>query len=410
MQYHVGFAGLLAVVACHTTEPATPAPAGDPVIARVLAKVDQALVGLPRDGGLLYQRASLMIPQGAAPAEALPVLERLATIGWDIPLVADDFGALASDPRYRAIADRIAGRAPRVQRSTVAFGVPIDDLIPEGIAVDPRSGTFYLGSVRKRTIVAIDASGAARTFVPARSGGLLGVTGIKVDPVRGVLWAASHASRSIEGYQPADREAEGAYAFALADGSVRRRVRFADPGPHLANDLAIASDGTAYLTDSASGGVYRIPPDRDALEVVVATGSFAYPNGLALADDHQLYVADAIGIARVALDTGAVTPLAAPPHGALGGIDGMLLDGDRLLAVQNSIGRPQIIAISIAGDRATSLTVLENDPGALDKPTTTCLWHGALYTIANSGIGAFGPNGLRPGRTLHAPRILRTPL
>jgi sugar lactone lactonase YvrE len=90
-------------------------------------------------------------------------------------------------------------------------------------------------------------------------------------------------------------------------------------------------DGTVYLTDSARGSVYRIPPDRDVLERVVPAGTFAYPNGLALADDHQLYVADAIGFTRIDPDTGIARPLAAPPTLALGGIDGLVMySGQRL--------------------------------------------------------------------------------
>ena len=410
MQRHLPFPWLLVAIACRAAHPAPPTTAADPTIVAVLAQIDAQLAAQPTDGVLLYQRASLMIPLGAPPGDALGFLDRLDAAAWDIPLAEADFAPLANDAHYRELAARIAARAPKAQRSAVAFSVPGKDLIPEGIAVDPASGTFYIGSLRKRTIVAFDANGGARRFVPEGHGGILSVTGVKVDSARGLLWAASHFSRSMEGYRPGSHEADGVYAFALADGSVRRRVQFSDHGTHLANDLAIAGDGTVYLTDSASGALYRVPPDREALELVLPAQTFAYPNGLALADDGRLYVADAIGIALVSLATRAVSRLTAPPRVALGGIDGMVLQGDRLFAVQNSIGQPRIVAISIEGDQATGLTVLESSPGALEKPTTTCLWQGALYTIANSQIGAFGPEGLRPGRTLADPRILRTPL
>jgi sugar lactone lactonase YvrE len=237
---------------------------------------------------------------------------------------------------------------------------------------------------------------------------MLSVLGMKVDRARGVLWAASHGAHSMIGYRSA-HEADGAYALALADGKIVRRVVFADRETHLSNDLGVASDGTVYLTDSAGGGLYRIPPDRDELELVVPTGTFGYPNGLALAGDDRLYVADALGIALVSFDTRTVHRLTAPPGVALGGIDGLVLEGNRLLGVQGSLGKPRIVAITVDGDRATGLTVLENS-AALDQPTTTCVWQGALYTIANSQIDAIGPDGVRPGRTLADPRILRTPL
>jgi xanthosine utilization system XapX-like protein len=409
MRRQAWFSWLAIALGCRAAGPTKPAAAVNPVLVTVLAEVDEALVGQPTDGVLLYQRASIMLPLGAKPAEVVPFLERLDASGWNIPLADADFGALVGDARYRELAARIAARAPHASRSAVAFSVPGSDLIPEGIAVDPTSGTFYLGSLHKRTIVAIDPSGVSRRFVPERQDGLLGVTGVKVDPARGVLWAASHASHSMEGRQPGGRDIDGVYAFALADGSLRRRAVFSDGGDHLANDLAIATNGTAYLTDSASGAVYRVPPDHDVLEIVVPPRTFAYPNGLALADDGHLYVADAIGIALVSLDTHSVKRVTAPPLVALGGIDGMVLQGNQIFAVQNSIGQPRIVAIAIEGDRATGLTVLENAPDALAQPTTTCLWQGALYTIANAQLNAFGPEGLRPGQTLADPQILRTP-
>jgi sugar lactone lactonase YvrE len=206
-------------------------------------------------------------------------------------------------------------------------------------------------------------------------------------------------------------EPDRVMAFALADGSVRRTITFAAGEPHGANDLAIASDGTVYVTDMIGGAIYRIPPDRDAFAVVVPPGTFAYPNGLALLDDSHLYVADAIGIAVIALAAApTVTPLTAPAGIALGGIDGMVVTADHIYAVQNGIGEPRIIAVAFAGTRALSLEVLENDPAALAIPTTACLRDGALYTIANTNLGAFTPKGLAPGRTLSPPRILRTPL
>jgi sugar lactone lactonase YvrE len=247
--------------------------------------------------------------------------------------------------------------------------------------------------------------------VPEQRDGLLGVVGMKVDPARGLLWAASYASRSIEDYR-SSRNGGGVYAFSLSDGSLRRRALFADGSHHLANDLAIAGDGTVYVSDSETGSLYRIPSDRDDLELVLPPDTFVYPNGLALAKDRRLYVADAIGIGIgiVDLSTRATKRMETAPRVAIGGIDGLLFDGDRLFAVQNGIGKPRLVAISVDGDRATALTVLENDETALELPTTSCLWQGALYTIANSQLGAFGPDGLRKGHTLADPRILRTPL
>jgi hypothetical protein len=90
----------------------------------------------------------------------------------------------------------------------------------------------------------------------------------------------------------------------------------------------------------------------------------------------------------------------------------MLLDGHTLYAVQNGLGAPRIVAIDLdeSGSRATKLTVLENDPSVLEIPTTSALYGGSLYTIANAQLDALGPGGLKKDRRLHDPRIVRTPV
>jgi hypothetical protein len=209
----------------------------------------------------------------------------------------------------------------------------------------------------------------------------------------------------------AEARRDGVFAFSLRDGSLRRRIVFGDDGPHLPNDFAIAADGTIYVTDSAGGRVLRIPPDRDSFEPVTRADALVYPNGIALARDGRLYVAHLHGIVIVDPRSGSATPMPASPAAPLAGIDGLILEGSTLLAVQNSIGRPRIISIALdaTGTRATSLTILENDPEALEIPTTACVLDGALYTIANSQLRAFR-NGDTPSHPLEAPRILRTPL
>jgi hypothetical protein len=424
--------GVVGSAACGGPErpkPTAPAATPDPETVAAVAVIDEALAARPDDVVLLYLRAS-MTTQVGPPAGALPFLARLDAAGWDVPLAPSDFGALAEDRRFRELATRIEARAPTVHRSVFSFGIEGPDLIPEGIAADPARERFYVGSLRKRTIVAVSGAVghgpalqgvAARqqtTFVPPRRDGLGAVVGIKVDGARGLLWAASYASPSMEGYTPADRTSHAVYAFALADGALRRRVAYAPAEaaePHLPNDLAITEDGTVYVTDSNAGRVYRVPAAGDVLEPIVPPRSFFYPNGIVPAPGGKLYVAHATGIALVDPATGAITrvePPPGPPPAPLGGIDGLALHRGALVAVQNSIGRPRLVKIALddTGARATSLTVLENDPKSLELPTTTAVLGDHAYTIANSQLDALSPEGLRKGRKLEDPRILRTPL
>lgn len=407
----------LFAVACGGTKPATPTPGSGsgepPELAAMLAQLDQALAQRPDDGVLLLLRAAYGAEAGRV-AETLAMVEKLDAIGWDVPFAPTDFRAVRGDRRFEAAAARIAARSPRVTGSELAFTLAGPDLIPEGIAVDEASGTFYVGSIRKRTILAIDRDRKVRTFVPAQRDGLSGVLGMKVDAARGVLWATSFGAEGMEGYDAKlDRGRSEVTAFALADGARRRRVAFAAGGDqHLLNDVAIASDGTLYVTDSLAGAVWRVPPDRDELEKVLAPGSLAYPNGIVLAPSGKLLVAHGTGIAIVDPTTGTLERMTSAPRTPLGGIDGLLIRGQTLFAVQNGLGVPRLVAIALddAGTKATSLTVLENDPAVLELPTTAALHDGALYTIANAQLDAIGPKGLDPAKQLKDPRIVRTRL
>jgi sugar lactone lactonase YvrE len=376
-----------------------------PVPSPVVAAIDAALKERPDDPLLHYLRAT------AAPAEALPHLERMDALGWDVPLHAHEFTPVRDEARYVAIAASIAKRAPRIARSEVAFTLKETDLIPEGIAIDSRSGTLYVGSLRKRMVLAVDAAGAVTTFADSDDG-LVAVLGMKVDEARDLLWVATWKSPSHEGAGAGDEGASAVVAFRIADGAVARSVRLPDDAGHLPNDLAISADGTVYVTDSIGGGVYRIPADKDVLETLVEPGTFSYPNGIALAADGALFVGHALGLSRVAVAAGANEPVAAPAGVILGGIDGLLRDGNRLFAVQNGIGQGRIVAFTLddAGARITGMTVLENDPEALAIATTSALAGGALYTIANAQLDALGPDGLAADKTLTPSRVLRTPL
>ena len=57
---------------------------------------------------------------------------------------------------------------------TVAFRIADPELIPEGIAYDPATKTFFVGSTYKRKIVAVDAAGKTRDFTKEGQDGTFG--------------------------------------------------------------------------------------------------------------------------------------------------------------------------------------------------------------------------------------------
>ena len=371
-----------------------------------LATTRQALALVPDDPTLLVDEA-----RGAAltgqPAAALQALARLATLGLEVDIAHADFAALRPLPAFVEVTRRLAAVTTPVGSSTVAFRLAEKDLLTEGIAHDPTTGTSYVTSVRRRKIVAVDKSGAARDFVPPQRDGLLAPLGIAVDPPRRRLWAATTAVPPMDGYTKADEGRAALVCFDLESGRIRRQWSPPDSSiPHNVNDVVVAPSGDVYVSDSSSGAVYRVRAEGEALEILVPPGRIRSPNGLALLPDgRQLVVADYVrGLVRVDTATGAVSTIVAPPDVLLSGIDGLVRVDERLVAIQNGIRPHRLLALRLdaTGNRVLEARLLARALPEFDEPTLGVAVGTELLYIANSEWGAYDGEG-----RLTAPERLR---
>lgn len=391
----------LGLVACGA--PARPAPSGAAEPSWV-AEVRAQAAADPGDAGALYLLAFLV--RSDRPS-ALSYLRRLDRLGWDFPLDPREFPGLVDTPEGRALSATFAAREPSAHTSTPAFTGQDASLVPEGIAFDPQSGAFFLGSIARRKIVRIDFAAGRVEERDLVTTGLGGVLGIEVDPGRRLLWAAHNPP----GRTARQKGRAMLSAFDVDSGALVREVGLA--GAHLFNDVAISAAGDVYVTDSEGGGVYRLRAGSAALEPVVAPGTLFYPNGIAWAEESQLLlVADAAGIHVVGPDH-TRRRLGRGPARTLGAIDGLVLSGRALVAVQNGYGRARVVRFDLdAGlTRVERVEVLESWREGFDAPTTGVIARGAFHYIANSHVGALDDEGqvTRPS-SLRPPLILSTPI
>jgi hypothetical protein len=105
---------------------------------------------------------------GAGDADgALAALERTLQLGEGFLPPADLFAALATDPRFVALRERFAARLPSRTDGEIAFTLGDRLLIPEGIAYDPSTRTFYVGGIAHKGIFHLvnewDAAPAVRS-------------------------------------------------------------------------------------------------------------------------------------------------------------------------------------------------------------------------------------------------------
>jgi len=396
---------------------AAPAPAADEHTEQI-HRLEGELRAAPDHGGVLFLLARERALAGDA-AGALRDLERAIATGLDLDVEAENaFLPLRNKPEFMALLDRALDQRVVARTSTEAFRVPERDLIPEGLAHDPVTGDFFLGSLFKRKIVRIAGSveGSAppriQDFATSGQDGLWEVLGMKVDAKRRLLWVMTAAGKAAG----AQEGCSAALVYDLGTGTLARRYLMDNAkARHLFNDVALAADGRAFLTDSEAGTVWRIDPEKDAPELLLKPWSLGYPNGIALsADEKRLYVADfEHGISIVDAASGDLRALPHPSNVSLHGVDGLYRHDSGLIAVQNGAGTERIVRLRLDKDglRVVSLDILESRNPAFAIPTTGVIVGSEFYYIANSLLDRRGPDGrLKPNARLEPVVILKAPL
>ena len=203
------------------------------------------------------------------------------------------FDPVWDDPEFQTLRKELAAEEPETPVSPVAFRLKDPKLIPEGIAFDAKGERFFIGSVAQRKIIVTDAKGEVRDF-SSPSDKLDCVLGLTIDADRGDLYAVS--TNGFEESAKTERR-NAVVRYDLKSGRVLDRI--AAPEAMQLNDLAVAPDGTLYVTDSAAGTLFRKKPGEKTLTRFGKTGALPGANGIALGADGTLYVTLSTGIARV---------------------------------------------------------------------------------------------------------------
>lgn len=326
------------------------------------------------------------------------------------------FARLAPGPEFEAVTRRIAAARRPIGRSSVAFELPERDLIPEGTAWDPGTGTLYLSSFYKRKIVAVDSRGTARDFTRPAQDGLGPVAGLEVDPRRHELWAAT--MHLPEGQVPVlDSSLIGAgvlHRYDLAGGRLLRRYVLPPAGAlrHGFNDLTILPTGDVYATDSPSGGVYAVLAAGDTLVEVLPPGTYVFPNGITrTGDGRTLFIAHGGGIDRVDVASRRRQPLAVPDSLNVSWVDGLAFYRNSLIAHQpSSFQRVIRLHLDPAGTRVVRGEIIERHHPRFVQPTTGEVAGDTYYYIANAQLRRFRDGRIFPWDELDPVLILKTDL
>ncbi len=373
---------------------------------RSIAAVEETLKQRPDDATLWFYLARFQSEAGNIDA-ALAALAKVEALGEGyLPVRSLGFEKVWGDARFQAARARLEAKLPRLDYAATAIELGDRGLIPEGLAHDERSRSFFLGSIAKKKIVRVSHFNVVSDFAGPFSE-LDSVLGLAVDAPRRTLYAVSTSALTAQGRA---RPRNAVFAFDVDSGRLVRRFEVAEAAQ--LNDVAVASGGRVFASDSGNGAIYEIPKEG-AVRTLVPAGQLRGSNGLAVSPDVQrLYVAHTTGLAVVDIASGAVKRVANATRESIAAIDGLYEWQGELVGVQNSTtpGRVILISLSREGDSVTRVkTLLSHHHGALDEPTTGAVSdQGFFFLLAATGVSHYNDQGtLDNPDTVPDPTVLR---
>ena len=252
----------------------------------------------------------------------------------------------------------------------------------EGIAAGEGS-TFFAGEIDSGDIFRGDVRrGTAAPFIDAPEG--RGALGMAVDTRRDLLFVAGGFTGQ-------------AYIYDTDTGAPVADYQFGAPGSSIVNDVALTRAG-AWFTDSVAPKLYFVPIDRRGVPgpfrtldltgpAAALTGDFNLNGIQATRDGRTLIVAHSANAALYTVDprTGASADIAGI---SLPNVDGIVLAGNRLWAVQNQSN--QITRIRLRGDLTSGTVQKVITSDAFQVPTTAARFGGTL-AVVNAKFGVTPP-------------------
>jgi sugar lactone lactonase YvrE len=236
-----------------------------------------------------------------------------------------------------------------------------DKSFPESVT-STKDGTLYAGSFNLGGVVKASPGGKAEQFVKPGANGSRSTLGVLADEKGGLLYVCSNDITGFGVPGPGDTKGAWLKTFDLATGAAKGSYGLPDP-KSLCNDIAVGSDGTAYVSDSFTPNVYSLKPGGTALEVWATDPALAPAkdgvglDGIAVGADGNLYVttfipAKLFKIAAKDGKAGAVTEL--KTSRPIDHADAMRAFGDSFLLIE---GAGRLTKVTVKGDEAQVDTI-----------------------------------------------------
>jgi len=268
------------------------------------------------------------------------------------------------------------------------FELPGERAFPEGVAYDPSSEDFFVGSSESGTIYRSNIGEGpkeAEVFLEGRTDGRNVVYGMKVDEQGRLFVAGGGTGR--------------AFVYDTGSGALIKAFDTAPTGETLMNDVTVTQDA-AYFTDSfrptlfrvplSPGGVGDIEPWLDFGETPVQYRGGFNLNGIAATADGRYLITVQFNtgkLYRIDTETEEITEVDLGGK-KLGTGDGLLLEGRTLYVVRESPA--QIVPVALSEDLAIGQVGEAFSDPSLRFPTTIARYEDRLLVV-NSQLNTGNP-------------------
>ncbi len=239
-----------------------------------------------------------------------------------------------------------------------------DKVFPESIT-STKAGDLIIASQGKGGVYRAKAgTDKATLWIDPAKTGISVLLGVFAHDASNTLYACSLAPR-VEG-QPRQTEKNALHTFDLTTGEAKTVYPMPDAETAVCNDIDVAADGTAYITDTGNAQILSLKPGATALESWVTDERLAGVDGIAI-NDSVMYVNSVAANRLFSIAMGAdgavgdITEL--KPSMPLARPDGMRsLGGNKFLMTENAAEVGRVTEVTVNGD-AAEIRVLKVDPG-----------------------------------------------
>jgi hypothetical protein len=148
------------------------------------------------------------------------------------------------------------------------------------------AGNLYNGSNNGTIYRALKGSPKAEPWiVPDAKNGLRSLFGVFADDAHGLLWACDNPNLFKR-----ETGTSTLRAFSLKTGQLSAKYDFPTDVPAACNDVAIAKDGTLWVTETLAGRLFVLKPHANELALYAQSADLVGVDGIAIAGDGSVYI------------------------------------------------------------------------------------------------------------------------